>query len=316
MRFDHFITLYIYKHMMKILPKPKGIQIPILMYHSISDEKESAHPYYWINTSPKRFYEHMKFLKLNNYKVISLTEAANIISKTNYLKNSINPINPKNSINSINSGNTMNSSNLSNSSNPSNLVVLTFDDGYHDFYTTAWPILSQFGFPATVFLPTAFIGGYFKNRQCLSWSEICELHNYGVSFGSHTVTHPQLHDLSWQEIGAELGNSKNALEDHMGVNVGDFSYPYAYPEADRIFCKRLASTLLEYGYNHCVTTRLGCSTYGDDVFNLRRLPINSADGLSLFKAKLEGHYDWLAISQRLIKILKWYVRHTNTFQSK
>lgn len=318
-RFDRFLTLHAFRYLMKILPKQTGIHVPILMYHSISDEPESGHPYYWINTSPKLFYEHMKFLKFNNYKVISLTEAANIISKPNY---------PNNSINRINSCNPIDSSNRT---NPSNLVVLTFDDGYHDFYTSAWPILLEFGFTATVFLPTAFVddpshpfpvGSYRllafqphgnQSRPCLSWQEVRELHSQGVCFGSHTVTHPQLHGMPWHEIKMELVDSKKALEDQLGIHVEDFSYPYAYPEADRPFCRRLAQALRECGYAHCVTTRIGSYARGEDVLSLKRLPISDADDLSLFRAKLEGCYDWLAVAQRLLKTLRRIARRSTTW---
>ncbi|MEM2093628.1 MAG: polysaccharide deacetylase family protein [Candidatus Bathyarchaeia archaeon] len=258
------------------------------MYHSISDEPETGHPYYWLNTSPKRFYEHMKFLKDNGYKVISLSEAVKIISNAPELKkpNKLNqPDEPK-------------------QPDQPKYAVLTFDDGYRDFYTTAWPILSQFGFPVTVFLPTGFIGGSFKKKECLSWSDVRELHRRNVSFGSHTVNHPQLHGLSWKDIELELGNSKKAIEDQLGAYVVDFSYPYAYPDADKAFCKRLASTLWECGYTHCVTTRLGSSSHGDDVLSLRRMPVNDSDDPFLFKAKLKGSYDWLGIMQRFLKALK------------
>ncbi|MEM2991338.1 MAG: polysaccharide deacetylase family protein, partial [Halobacteria archaeon] len=305
-----FLTLYFFGPLFKLFCRNKGVRIPILMYHSISDEKESGHPYYWLNTSPKRFYEHMKFLKDNTYKVISLTETASIISKLDYPynpsdpSNSTNQSNPINPINSNYPNNSINPINSSNPSNSSNFVVLTFDDGYRDFYTTAWPILSQFSFPVTVFLPTGFIGGSFKKQECLSWSEVRKLYSQGISFGSHTVTHRQLHSLSWKDIKIELENSKKALEDQLGAYVVDFSYPYDYPETDKVFCERLASILEDYGYTHCVTTRLGCSAHGDDVLSLKRLPINDSDDPFLFKAKLKGSYDWLGIMQRFLKALK------------
>lgn len=283
MHFDRLLTIHFFQHLMKLLPKSKGIQIPILMYHSISDGKEGGHPYYWINTSANLFYEHMKYLKFNNYKVISLSEAVTLINKKD---ESIKPNKP----------------------DGSKYVVLTFDDGYRDFYKTAWPILLQFGFRATVFLPTAFMGCSFKNRQFLSWFEVRELYSQGVFLGSHTVTHPQLYGLSWDEIKFELENSKKTLEDHIGARIEDFSYPFAYPENDRPFCKRLAYMLLKCGYTRCVTTRLGCSTPSDDLLNLRRLPINSADDPAYFKTKLEGGYDWLAVVQRTFKVLRRTMR--------
>lgn len=304
-RLDRFFTIYFFGFLYHSFKKDKGIMIQILMYHSISDEKESGHPYYWINTSPKRFYEQMKFLKEKNYKVISLSDAVKLISES---KEQSEP-------DKLKKQNKSNKPELPDRPDRPKYVVLTFDDGYHNFYTTAWPILSQFGFPVTVFIPTAFIGDSFKNRKCLGWPEVCELHSYGVSFGSHTVSHPQLYGLSWNDIEPELGESKKALEDHLGASVEDFSYPYAYPESDRPFCKRFAAALREYGYARGVTTRLGSCAFGDDVLRLRRLPINDADDLSLFRAKLEVRYDWIGVVQRLVKALKRSTRLGNKFMS-
>src|SRR4030042_4084283 len=155
---DRLITLYLFHPLKRILPRPNGIRIPILMYHSISDEPESSHPYFWINTSPKRFAGHMQFLHNNNYKVISLPDAVRIIkSATNHpITQSPYP--------------------------PIKYVVLTFDDGYRDFYTEAFPILKEYEFNATVFLATGFISDgalWFKGKRCLPWGEIRDIAGLG-----------------------------------------------------------------------------------------------------------------------------------------
>jgi hypothetical protein len=80
LRLDRLLTLYFFAPPARLFPPKKGIRIPILMYHSISDEPEHGHPYFWINTSPARFAEHMKFLQDNGYKVISLSEAVELIT--------------------------------------------------------------------------------------------------------------------------------------------------------------------------------------------------------------------------------------------
>ena len=77
-RLDRSLTLYVFGPLSRFR-RPRGLRIPILMYHSISDEPETGHPYYWINTSPARFTEHMKFLHDNNYEVISLSKAIELI---------------------------------------------------------------------------------------------------------------------------------------------------------------------------------------------------------------------------------------------
>ena len=78
---------------------------------------------------------------------------------------------------------------------PPRLAVITFDDGFRDFLTAAWPSLSEFGFTATVFLPTGSIAGQratFQDRECLTWDEVRTLRREGITFGSHTVSHPSL----------------------------------------------------------------------------------------------------------------------------
>ena len=112
---------------MKILPRRNRCQIPILMYHSISKTIEnSVHPYYQTSTSPEIFGKHMKFLHENKYSVINLQDVSkNLVDKNNELYKA---------------------------------VILTFDDGFCDFYTEAFPTLERHGYSASVFLPTAYIG--------------------------------------------------------------------------------------------------------------------------------------------------------------
>jgi peptidoglycan/xylan/chitin deacetylase (PgdA/CDA1 family) len=108
------------------------------------------------------------------------------------------------------------------------LVVLTFDDGFRDFYTQACPMLKQYGFFATVFLPTALIDDgrkSLKGKDHLSGEDVRDLHNNGVAFGSHTVTHLQLRILQKHEIEYEIKWSKEVIEDMIGQRVESFSPP-------------------------------------------------------------------------------------------
>ncbi len=164
-------------------------RVPILMYHSISDDPEpGVSPYYRVNASPAVFRQHMQFLADHDYHTISLDQLVSAF--------------------------------------PKKPVVLTFDDGFRDFYTEAFPVLQEHGFTATVFLPTAFIGGSrsvqgsrfdgsgfkvpshfpFRNPHSafLTWNEVRELLRHGIHFGSHTVNHPKLVELDWPEIKSEL----------------------------------------------------------------------------------------------------------------
>jgi peptidoglycan/xylan/chitin deacetylase (PgdA/CDA1 family) len=185
--------------------------------------------------------------------------------------------------------------------------VLTFDDGFRDFHTTALPVLQQYGFGATVFLPTVFIGNEprrFKGRDCMTWNEVRELHEAGIEFGSHTVNHPRLCALDLEEVHTELEQSKVMIEDALGEAIHSFAYPYAFPSADRPFAEAFRNLLVGAGYWCCVTTELGRTKPGDDPYRLRRLPMNSFDDPELFRAKLKGGYDWLALPQGAVQKFK------------
>ncbi len=271
-RLDRFLTLYLFRHITKKQTSADDKRIPILMYHSISDEKEKSHPYYHVNTSPAVFDAHMSYLHEKNYSVINLQD----------LKKSFD------------------------ARDSTKCVVLTFDDGFYDFFTNAFPILKKYNFSATVFLPTGFIHNErlsFKGKECMTWNEVRHVQSKGINFGSHTVTHLQLNNLSTEEIENEIKLSKNKIEDETGIMVESFSYPYAFPE-NKEFGITLRTLLKKCGYTNGVTTKIGTANNGDDTFFQPRLPVNTADDILFFEAKLQGSYDWLNKPQIFIKRFK------------
>ena len=273
LRLDRLATLYVVNPLQRRMSRNKP-SIPILMYHSITDSDETGvHAYYRTATSPSVFAQHMHHLHELGYSTINVADAVSLLQKGGPTKK---------------------------------YAVVTFDDGYADFYTNAFPALSRHGFTATVFLPTAYIGMapvQFKGKDCLTWSEIRELRKYGISFGSHTVTHPQLSTLDATAVKSELVNSKRTIEDNLGESVDSFSYPYAFPEGNISFTQRLRCTLMNSGYNQGVSTRIGVARRGEDRYFLRRVPINTFDDIALFSAKLRGGYDWLHTFQYVSKLL-------------
>lgn len=271
-RLDRFLTLYLFRLFMSKKQVPGNKNIPILMYHSISDDPEQSHPYYHINTSSAIFDAHMHYLRDNNYSVINLNELENYFT----------------------------------ANNPTKYVVITFDDGFRDFYTSAYPILKKYGFSATVFLPTGFIQANrasFKGKECMTWDEVQHASRDGIIFGSHTVTHPQLKNLSEKEIEHEIKSSKERIEDNIGITIDSFSYPYAFPE-DKEFGINLRNLLIKYGYANGVSTKIGTANKSQDEYFYSRLPANSDDDDLFFEAKLHGAYNWLSKPQSIIKFLK------------
>jgi len=249
------------------------------MYHSISDSSEEGkHPYYRTVTSPRVFAEHMEYLHENGYATVTPSQAAGQLADGGALAS------PK-------------------------VAVITFDDAFADFRSEAFPILQQYGFTATVYIPTAFVNetrASFKAKPCMTWVEIRELQSSGISFGSHTVNHPQLHELEERAVKNEVEVSKQVIEQKLGLPVESFAYPFAFPDADSKFKKSLHEILSRAGYRNGVCTSIGTVRPGDDPFFMRRLPINGCDDAVLFGAKLSGAYDWLARPQYFSKLAtKW-----------
>jgi peptidoglycan/xylan/chitin deacetylase (PgdA/CDA1 family) len=246
------------------------------MYHSITDEpEENVSPYYRVATSPKLFAAQIGWLRSEGYEVVGLQAGLEKFQRGKRTE--------------------------------TKLAVVTFDDGFRDFYTDALPILRRHQCGATVFLPTAFIGRErrrFKGRDCMTWDEVRESQELGIEFGSHTVTHPKLYELDLPRLRTELSESKATMEFELGRPVRSFAYPYAFPSADREFVKEFVGLLKETGYDCNVTTKIGVAEKNDDPFILKRLPVNSADDEALFQAKLAGAYDWLGWPQELFKKMR------------
>lgn len=272
-RLDRFAAVHLVAPVMRIVPE-KQWSIPILMYHSITDEDESrVHAYYRTSTSPVTFSAQMRHLHQNGYRTCTPDQLTNLLHED--------------------------------SPDVARLVAITFDDGYLDFYRNAFPVLSTYGFTATVFLPTRFIGDavrQFKGRECLTWAQVNELIKHGISFGSHTVTHPQLRGLTKDAIEREIIDSKQMIEKKTGQAVNSFAYPYAFPQTEVDFRKTLRSLLLRAGYENGVCTTVGRVGPGTDPLFMARLPMNSSDDLKLFSAKLTGAYDWFGSLQSLFKV--------------
>ncbi len=275
LRLDRAASVHLAHPIAQVLHRRPRQRIPILMYHGIRNESDGRHPYYETTTSPQVFAQQMQFLHEHGYAAITLDEAVDRLCEQR--------------------------------TDGRKYVVITFDDGYGDFYSNAYPILAEYGLPATVFLVTGFI----QDRQSsgskavyLSWSEVRELGARGIQIGSHTVTHPELKFLHFREIEEELARSKRTIEDATGGEVKSFSYPYAFPETQKAFARSLAELLARHGYQNGVSTIIGTAGPRDHRFFLPRLPVNSWDDLRFFRAKLEGGYDWLHKPQYLVKIVK------------
>jgi len=154
---------------------------------------------------------------------------------------------------------------------PSHSVILTFDDGFGDFADAAWPVLHRLGFAAIVYLPTdhigrreAWRGANLPPRRLMSWPAIRDLAQAGITFGSHTVSHPDLSALPPEAVEAELSVSRRRIEDKLGRSVRHFAPPYGRSSAP-------VQQAIRSHYATSVSTELGQAGLDSDFLNLPRL---------------------------------------------
>ena len=263
-RVDRLMTVYLGHPLARLVSRASALRVPILMYHSVSESLFGrSRPVDQINTSPSVFAMQMKWLRQAGYRTVNLSEMVAALEAGKHV---------------------------------SRAFVLTFDNGYQDFYTDAFPVMKQCGFTATVFLTTDRIRDIsvrIEGANYLTWREVRELHAEGILFGSHTVTHPDLRSLEPEQIDYELGYSKETIEQKLGSSIASFAYPFAFPEEDDGFKRFLVDLLENLGFENGVSAVIGRARPGKNRFFLPRLSVNSWDDSKLLRAKLEGGYDWL-----------------------
>jgi peptidoglycan/xylan/chitin deacetylase (PgdA/CDA1 family) len=228
-------------------------RLRILMYHSISESNHDR-----LTVAPQRFAAEMRLLAEQGFKVISLAEGCRRLASTQDLARTI---------------------------------VLTFDDGHHDFLTTAAPVLRQHGFSATLFVVTGRLGDTThrksaqKTQALLNRNELCELRSEGFQLGSHTVTHADLRSLDDATLKRELADSRAAI-----AEMGETFIPFAYPGGTFTGRERDAVKRAGYDCGVIVGGRWGNGPE-TDRFLLKREPMLASDSLDWFKKRVNGFYE-------------------------
>ncbi len=167
-------------------------QIPILMYHYVEHVKDSGDKIrISLNTLPEVLDQQIKTLVDNNYNFITASDLADILD-------GIKPL-------------------------PNKPVMLTFDDGYRDFYTDAFPILKKYNVKAVNYV----ISGFINKPNNLTDEQLQEIAKSGlVEIGAHSVDHLALAGISQEKQAFEIAQSKVQLEQKLEKPVTAFAYPY------------------------------------------------------------------------------------------
>lgn len=219
--------------------------VPIMMYHHVNNREFEAE-----DITPENFRKQMNFLKKYRYNVISLDELVNAVRFGRSL--------------------------------PRNSVAIAFDDGNEDNYTEAFPILKEFGFPATFFISPAFT----TQKGFMNWGQLRELKDAGFSFGSHGMTQAYLPSQPPEILKYELFESKRILEKELGVKIDLLAYPVGG------FNDQVKALAQQAGYKAAVTTNRGYDRFDKDLFEINRIRFNNKDNRDIIlMVKLSGYYN-------------------------
>lgn len=189
---------------------------------------------------------------------------------------------------------------------PERTVVLTFDDGFRDFYTSAAPLLRRLGFPATIFLPTGYCGrtncwpgqpDWVREEALLDWQQVAELAEGGFSFGAHTIHHPVLTALTIDEAEQEIAGSKTHIEERTGQMVEFFAYPYGR------WCPAVRD-LVRLHYRGACATAAGAVKPSADPFALPRADAHYFRHPALFRMLLTAPSLAYLAARRLVRRIR------------
>ena len=248
-------------------------KVPILMYHSIS--WHASPKYRPFAVSPALFAEHMAYLHQHAYTPITVTQFINARVKGS-------------------------------STLPERPVILTFDDGFADFFTGAFPMLLHYRFPATLYVTTAFVNGTSRwllregeaTRPMLTWNQLTEISAAGIECGGHSHQHHQLDTLPLAQARDEIVHCKKLLEDRLGQEVSTYAYPYGYHSAA---IKRL---VLQAGYTSACTVKNEMSSEATDPFALVRLTVSPDTNLDAL-ATLLTRRSPTAVTRMYASVMAW-----------
>ena len=238
-----------------MLKQSENRGIPILAYHSVS--REATPRFKPFTVSPELFAEHMDYLHHHAYTTLTVTQLITMLAEARQTF-------------------------------PERVIVITFDDGYADFFTEALPVLKRYDFTATLYIVTAFINGTSRwlqregetMRPMLTWEQVRQLSSLGIECGGHSHSHRQLDILPLSMARDEIVRCKHLLEDHLGREVMSFSYPHGYHSN---VVKRLVR---EAGYTSACAVKYEKNSVTPDPFALARLSVDADTSREMFAALL------------------------------
>jgi len=225
-----------------IVPPDTEYKVPVVMYHYVRVVDKKKDPLgYDLSIDPPDFEKQMKYLKDQGYTTIHLED-------------------------------------LLDKKVPKKAIVLSFDDGLEDFYTTALPILQKYGFTAS----DAVITGMIGQHEHMTNEQISACIKAGIEITSHTVNHLDMSKLTKEQLKKQLAESKQYLEKTFGIKIVGFIYPSGK------YNDLAVQMVKDEGYKIAATTQYGeADLEKNNILLLPRIRIDNRDAYNGFVKKLE-----------------------------
>jgi peptidoglycan/xylan/chitin deacetylase (PgdA/CDA1 family) len=228
----------------------------VLMYHRVGAARNAWEARYAIG--PERFEAHMRALERGGMRAVSVD------SLSAWLDGGERPAD--------------------------GAFVLTFDDGFHDVRLNAQPVLDRMRWPFTMFLVSSLIGKedvWTRTSNpdgvtypLLKLEEILDMQHRGVSFHSHSCSHPSMIALDDERLARELVDSRATLQQMLGRPVDYFAYPFGHVD------DRVAEATRRAGYRAAFSTRPGFNRNDVDRFRIRRIDVYGTDTPAMLMRKV------------------------------
>lgn len=229
-----------------VVPPGRGsVRVPILMYHYIRVNPDPGDRLgFNLSVTPADFARQMDWLAEHEYHPVDFDDLRGYL--------------------------------LGNQSLPAKPVILTFDDGYRDMYTTAYPTLRAHQFKGVSYV----VSGFLNSPRYITVEMLLEMDAGGIQIGAHTVSHADLTRVSAGNLHHEVFDSKAELEALVGHRVVDFCYPAGK------FSDAVVRMVQGAGFESATTTEPGVSHSAGDRFVWTRVRVNGGESLQQFAADL------------------------------
>ncbi len=227
--------------------------VPILMYHSVADASPPELQT-WTAT-PAQFAAQMGWLAEQGYRALTVSQLVQ-------MRQAGQPL-------------------------PERAIVLTFDDGYANFLSTAMPIMAKHGLASTLYVTTGFVDHqrhlFGTQPSILTWPQLREIQrNPLVEIGAHTHDHSPLDRLNRADAEREITLPKQRLEQELGQRIESFCYPFGFNSA------AVRAQVKAAGYTSACAIYYRTSAPNEDAFALSRFLIADTTDLNEFAQLVTG----------------------------